>query len=878
MANFNNILGSVGSVVKVSSTEINKITSSIASTTNISNLVSNNLNLPLQNSLEILKSTDALTKLNESVSANLENSKKVLLGEVQNPLSNSVTASADSIISTNSPTENLVQEENTFDNVLHNYANYTYSLSLHVIPIEKYNNIMFGQDYYTDDGVVLIASGGRDNEEFVRNEYFTREFYFENLSMTTVVGLNSQTRNTNAINVNFTIIEPYGFTLINNLLKVAAQYQSKSWFEMPFMLQIEFFGNDDSGSQWNPIPNTTKHIPIKLISCKSKVTTKGAEYQIQGIPYNHSAFNESTASTPAVLKVQANTLTTFFSATDSAGEAANIIKFKKASEERQDQISKEIDDERKKNPKSTRISELENQKKNLSQDVSNTGFIVFSYAAAINSYQLQLKENNHITYPDQYKFVFNPEILQGKFQKIVFPKKTELKTTPMISVNSPGGISAIRAQAGLPVAGPDANKEIFTINAGTSIIEVINQVMRSTEYIRSQFEDPTLNDKLADQMTKTSDGQEIANKLEKEIRWYKITPVIKINNFDEKLNKYSRTITYHIDPYTYQNSKFRDAPKSVPKKASKFYNYMYTGKNSDIIDFNIDFDTLFFTAITADKFKSQLTKIQQGNLENPDSGGKNSTEVKVQLPVTHPVTGQSNMPDPASVDNKSILINDFAAATMSGSRGDMINLDLKIIGDPQLIKQDDVMYNPNNKKGESLDGIDSQSGSIVFDSGEVFAEVVFKTPLDFDEKTGLMIEESAETSVFSGLYKIITVENEFSQGTFVQTLKLVRIFEQPEYDTINASKIQNNQRDKEITTPAEQASKARAEFAATDERRIEYQDIKKAAKARAEFAATDERRIKNEETSAMSKIESGISAASGFLNSQVDSLKKWWKS
>ena len=684
------------------------------------------------------------------------------------------------------------------DNLLHDYATYTYGISFHVIPVKKYNDIMMGKvQYSTGDNTVLIASGGRHNSDFSRNKHFTEDFYFDNLKMTTIVGMNSRTRNTNAIDINFTLIEPYGFTFINRLLKVAAQFGAKSWFQIPFMVQIDFFGNTDLGEIAHPIPNTTKRIPVKLIACKAKVSGKGAEYQIQAVPYNHTAYSESIASTPAVLKVQATKLQDFFSASGSAGDASRISEFQKVGAERQDQLNKELEAERKKSANSPRVAELENQKKGIAQDMSNTSFTVYSYAAAMNSYQTQLKNNKHITHPEQYRFVFtDPEIANSA---IVFPKKTEVKSTPMVSVKSPGGISAIRAQSGLPVAGPDVNTEIFAINAGTNIIEVINQTMRASDYIRNQFADPSA------EIPTDGDGQAAADTAKKPINWYKIVPVIKILEFDETLNRYSRSITYYISKYTYHNSKFRDAPKSMPTSYSKKYNYMYTGQNKDVIDFSIDFDTMFYTAITADKSKSQQVAVQKQKVETPvDAGNETTTHLKVQTPVTHPVTGQADMPNPASVDNKSVLVNDFAVASMSSSRGDMINVKLKIIGDPQLIKQDDLMYNPANGVSAAAGMVDPKSNSIVFDAGEVFALLVFRTPVDFDDETGLMKFESAETSVFSGLYKIITVENEFRQGTFVQVLDMIRLFDQPAYDTVVGSQIQNTERAKTPTTPAEQ--------------------------------------------------------------------------
>lgn len=684
-------------------------------------------------------------------------------------------------------------------NPLFEYPDYTYGLSFHVIPLKKHNELVTtpGYLYKNDDQTILIASAGRrDNTNFQRHPRFNEDFFFENLKFTTIVGMNSRSKNTNAIELNFTLIEPYGFTFINRLLKVAEEFKTKSWMQIPFLLQIDFLGNTEEGMLMHPIPNQTKYIPVKLVGCKAKVTNKGAEYQIQCIPFSHQAFSETAASTPAFFEVQATAVKDFFSSVGSAGEADAISRVRSGGKERQEQLAKELDDEKKKDPKSTRISELEKESKNLSQDVSNTSYVVGSYTAAMNSYQKQLKENNHVLQADSYAFVFDPEIADSK---IVVPKKSDAKRTPMNKPDTASGIAAIRAQAGLGTAGVDTSIETFTINAGTNIIEVINQVMRNTDYIRDQFVDPAI---------------ETPRDEKKPINWYRIVPVIEVGEFDAKRDTYSKKITYYIKSYSYYNTKFRDAPKIQPSYNCKEYHFIYTGKNESIIDFNIDFDVMFYTAITADRSKVQKTSVQpRPPQDQKDDSTVKAEPVNVQNTVVHPVSGQADMVNPASVDSKAVLVNDFSKSIMSSSRGDMINVKLKIIGDPELIKQDDIFYNPANNPSQGKNQIiDTKSNSIIYDAGEVFALLTFRTPVDWDPATGKMEFEKAEYSVFSGVYKVIQVENEFSRGQFTQTLDLIRLFDQPAWDTLEGSGIApSGQRTQDPKTVAEAKSPAPTE-------------------------------------------------------------------
>jgi hypothetical protein len=57
------------------------------------------------------------------------------------------------------------------------------------------------------------------------------------------------------------------------------------------------------------------------------------------------------------------------------------------------------------------------------------------------------------------------------------------------------------------------------------------------------------------------------------------------------------------------------------------------------------------------------------------------------------------------------------------------------------------------------------------------------------------------TSVFSGLYKVLTVISEFKNGQFTQTLDLIRIPYQPSYDYVTQQKSNDtNQRGTDINS------------------------------------------------------------------------------
>lgn len=709
-------------------------------------------------------------------------------------------------------------------NMLLDYADYTYALSLHVVPPKKYNDMMTTPGYVYNTmwdpsfgnsakksgvrritkeewdagvaitaasdgntgtiqalvGTVLVASGGRRDDQYRRNPAFKEDFYFENLQMKTVVGLNSRTKNSNAIEMSFTLIEPYGVTFLDRLLSVADQLGTKSWMQIPYMLQIDFLGNNSAGDVLTPIPNQTKYVPIKIIACKIKVTSKGAEYQIQAVPFGQQAFTESVGSTPAILEVQASTVGDFFSSTGSVGQAGAIVKIQNLDKERRDGINKEIEAEKKKTkPDDKRIAELQTKADTVSKDLAKTPYIVGSYTAAMNSYQTQLASNGHLQHAEVYQFDIHPDLAKSK---IVIPKTTTAASTAMTDP-----VKALRNNAKVSNVGIDQSKSGFSINAGTSIIEVINMVMRASDHVRDQLYDPATDAK------KTNNGK--ADSKNTPMSWFKITSTVELLEFDVIRDTYSKKITYHIMPTAIFNTKFPNAPKSEPRSVTKEYHYMYSGRNDNIIDFDLDFDTMFYTAITADRSKNQQTEVQQENPENTRQPiGASTGKVQITNRQIKLVSGHADMQRATNPDSKAAMVTDFYKSSLSSSRGDMINVKLKIIGDPEFIKQDDIFFNPTTNPDQNSGKLIDKNGSIMFDSAERFVLLTFNTPVDVNPETGLMeVDSKYSTSAFSGIYKIITVDNDFAGGSFTQTLDLIRIFD-------NFPKTEDDNRAAEVKT------------------------------------------------------------------------------
>lgn len=680
-------------------------------------------------------------------------------------------------------------------NPLHNYATYTYSIALFILSRQDINLLTTNpSEWKPGTGRVkscLIASGGKNTGQYARNSNFTDDFYFDNLKMTTVIGMNNRSKATNAIDISFTILEPYGMSLLDRIIEAANDVQAPNFKAMPYLLEVEFYGYDDDGKQIL-IEDQRKRIPIQIIEMKIKVGSKGAEYAIKAIPWNHQALSQSAATTPINLEVKASTVGEFFynnvtdqmsvTEQDEAKVAATSARQRKESElkaaeeadrkarqEESDRQAREAGEDPESSPKVKPSARKPEDASELAkhQGIINRAFAVASYCGGVNAWYTDLVLKKLRGTKDQIMFDIHPDIAKTK---IVVPEQKDISRS---AVRDDKPADAAEAAA------KDANRvftdaQAFPISAGTSIPAVIDMIMRNSEYVTSQIKDPG-------KMT----PQDIAEKEGKPLKWYKVIPTVKIGEYDFALNKFSTTTTYHIMPYIVYDSKHPQGPTTPPQGAMKEYYYSYTGKNVDILDFQIDFDTLFYTAVTAGAAKwqadlatkadQQKDEAQKAALEDPVFA-KELVNRQLRLIPEQPTTGGSG----AKADVKQVAATDIQASQYSNSRGDMLNLKLKIVGDPELIKQDDIYTNPSQGGYETQIntlGIMKDNGSVPMDNGEVMAKVEFRTILDMDDTKGTPATDPKyeANSVFSGIYRMLTVDNVFQAGKFEQVVDLIRM-------------------------------------------------------------------------------------------------------
>jgi hypothetical protein len=593
----------------------------------------------------------------------------------------------------------------------------------------------------------------------------------------------------------------------------------KNYLQTPYLLQIDFFAINDQGLIEEGLDVEIlppKRIPIRIQKVDAKVSPKGAEYKISIQPYQHSAYDLSTVSTPANFEITATTVAEFFQSIEGTAEDYSVL-MKDTNDQGRDPApvpTKKVDPTQGKTyfgltyiggrgrgapplsaPASTKQSTA-TAPSTASKTVGKTYSKVTSYGTAINAWQKLLRDRYKMSTQDTYRFEFDPEIGDSAF---VDRLRNAPKDTPM-AVDRAHQLTMKKASAfGTGVSTYNTSKAIFQVNAGTTVEKLLDSIIGLSDYTLKQVATP--DDPAGEYDQKVKD---YANE---PFKFHKVVTTVELGDFDEVKKVWARTITYHVKVYKMYNLSSTLAPQGTFENPVKSYNYIYTGKNDDILDFNIEFNALYFNAVTAyrDNLADTTTTnnaaaddYRYQNAPNFITNEKNKLGVNTVMPlVMKPIVANPRAQATGGpVTSKEIAARDMIDTFMIANKADMLNVKLKILGDPDYIKQDDLFYGPEYAAaGAGVAGDDRllPNGSLHMDNQEIYVQLLYKTPVDFDESQGLMEFDSQYVmSVFSGMYKIMKISNTFAHGQFTQELDLVRLPRQKKFDNVNNTDNKDN--------------------------------------------------------------------------------------
>lgn len=306
----------------------------------------------------------------------------------------------------------------------------------------------------------------------------------------------------------------------------------------------------------------------------------------------------------------------------------------------------------------------------------------------------------------------------------------------------------------------DPTKEYYEIPGGSNIKDVLQRIVMVTKYFQDSVtpENPNSQD-------------------DKPLQIIKVIPVVKYGPFDKIRQRYQRQTIYKITTYFKYGQRHPAGGQAKVNQGllAKEYNWLFTGKNDDIINIDLQYNLQYFQifenaspekgafttgAITVEDRKPYSTN--PGNSEN----------------LQALVATEGQVSNTFSRGSKDTAVKEiFDQQLNSPTNADQITLDMTIIGDPDWIPQDLSIRPQGSVIKRAEDGFINTS--IATDIEASYAVLRFKTPRDYSDQTGLMQLTNNQTQI-EGVYQVITVDSVFENGKFTQVLNMVRVPNQDE--------------------------------------------------------------------------------------------------
>jgi len=225
---------------------------------------------------------------------------------------------------------NFSQRIDPRPNILDQYASYTYSLTWYLLTPEQYK-IMTQQNKKNISGwQILVQSAGAPvapgNGLPGRNQFFSNDYYIDNMVIEQALAGKGTGAAQNSLEISFSVIEPNGFTLIENLYRAVSTYYKQNnvtggptaYQTAQYVLAIRFYGYNEFGELVQVGKNTNpgggtpgpavstdvravveKFLPFGISNIDTKIVSRSVEYQIKaiGTPYV-TAFSSQRGTIP----------------------------------------------------------------------------------------------------------------------------------------------------------------------------------------------------------------------------------------------------------------------------------------------------------------------------------------------------------------------------------------------------------------------------------------------------------------------------------------------------------------------------------------------------------------------------------------------------
>ena len=665
-------------------------------------------------------------------------------------------------------------------NPLRNHNGFNYSVTLGVLSASEYNN---PESYRSAGGFknyIIQSSGGNLDKRYQvfdetgsgKSEH--AEYYIDDIEIEAVVAPNPNTRVTLGTGISFSVSEPYSMgNFIQAVIGSAAEAGYSSYNSAPFCLRIDFNGWNLDGSTDANFVQRPVFLPIKFVSMDFNVSGQGSKYLVKAVPMSESGLaddvNAIRTSIRAngvlchqVLETNDNSLTAAInSQIESLEESGTlapfdryVICFPKTRTALVDALQSRTIDE---SAFTTSPEEQEAQR-------TGAGANNPQLRASFNPNTVTIQQSTQ-TYAILKSFAENTDLMNEIGLSPINEDTNAPGNTPEADANA-----VVNPETGLVdttsvAAQPSTATRDFQFNQGQQITSIIERMIMQTTYAAERATEGATN------------GLN---------RWFRIDTQVFIDDSpatESQMGQKPKVYVYSVVPYEVDEA-ITMAPNSRPENtqglreaAIKEYNYIYTGKNEDVLNFDINFNNAFLMTANSD--------IGMTSGQDPNAGTTASTQTNGDSGATVAQAGDLASADEASPAVSLVTNSAESAGTHSNDvrrriaemfhdritnmTTDMVTADMEIMGDPYFIPQETGNYVSQQSNRPGI----TQDGTMTYQQGPVMCIVNFRTPFDY-QIGGATMEIPQVVPGFSGLFQVWAVTNKFSRGKFTQDLKMIR--------------------------------------------------------------------------------------------------------
>ena len=589
----------------------------------------------------------------------------------------------------------------------------TYKLTWYIVSNKVFNNPKLLEnipDKYTNNATDNMAVS-KSEAVVIAASGETSEYSLENLVLQSRISPGSSTGNTTTGAFQFDIYEPGGFLLMNRILSLSHAFNFGNIQSAKYVLKVQFVGRTVESSTPIAFPGTF-YYPMMLSTINASSGPEGSQYNIV---------------------------------------AANVHKIAVAA-------SKIVTDIKVTN-------------------VKNVQSLLDNLETALNAHEKNIRKLQ----------VTESDLVNSKYWKIkvdpTFEKYLSKYVKPS-QVDMPG--------TGHKASGWTADSAQYILHKNQNVVTYLTNILTKQvpEFYNNFQATGSANKKNTGEINNTLSGEgnrasEISATYSNE--FIKITPSV---NYTDEIDPYTNTNqeevvltialhTSHTNPQTdvkkqqeatikasYQSRRFELLP------IYKAYNYLFSGSNTEVLDFNLNFNQMFY--LTRDP--SESVNLPNSDNENAGNAGAVTKVTKtVDVPKYLSNTTISSATIITQLENIAFVIevpdsesqsnadepNAVVAvdqAEINAASHDFIMFDITIKGDPYWL-------------GTPGSSVTAAKGSTLIDSLDEDSLIIFINYLPDNGKTN---GERRLDIASSGVYKILEVESKFQLGKFTQSLKGMR--------------------------------------------------------------------------------------------------------